>query len=63
MPVRMQPARIDQPHPHLWPLPVPFRAPGCGSLNAFSRAAQTAAIRSASSGSVVARCAWSASTA
>jgi hypothetical protein len=39
MPPRVQPARIDRPHPPLWPLPVPLRDPGYDSLSSFSRAA------------------------
>ncbi|MEU3955226.1 zeta toxin family protein [Streptomyces achromogenes] len=39
MPPREQPARIDQPHPSIWPLPVPLRAEGYDSLSSFSRAA------------------------
>jgi hypothetical protein len=38
MPPRVQPARIDRPHPPLWPLPV-LRSSGYDSLSAFSRAA------------------------
>ncbi|MEU8843437.1 zeta toxin family protein [Streptomyces roseus] len=39
MPAGMQPARIDRPHPAVWPLPV-RRAPlGYDSLSSFSRAA------------------------
>ncbi|MET8566126.1 zeta toxin family protein [Streptomyces flaveolus] len=39
MPPRVQPARIDQPHPSIWPLPVPLRPLGYDSLSSFSRAA------------------------
>ncbi|MEU9471245.1 zeta toxin family protein [Streptomyces avermitilis] len=39
MPPRAQPARIDQPHPPVWPLPIPRRAPGYDSLSSLSRAA------------------------
>ncbi|MGA5363918.1 zeta toxin family protein [Streptomyces purpurascens] len=38
MPPRVQPARIDRPHPPLWPLPV-LRSSGYDPLSAFSRAA------------------------
>ncbi|MFI6864353.1 zeta toxin family protein [Streptomyces sp. NPDC050421] len=39
MPLRVQPARLDRPHPALWSLPVPYRAPAYDSLSSFSRAA------------------------
>ncbi|MFJ4569057.1 zeta toxin family protein [Streptomyces caelestis] len=39
MPPRVQPARIDRPHPPVWPLPIPRRAPGYDSLSSLSRAA------------------------
>ncbi|MEU5092994.1 zeta toxin family protein [Streptomyces sp. NPDC021356] len=39
MPPRVQPARIDQPRPSIWPLPVPLRAQGYDSLSSLSRAA------------------------
>ncbi|WP_060887528.1 zeta toxin family protein [Streptomyces caniscabiei] len=39
MPPRVQPARIDRPHPSVWPLPIPRRAPGYDSLSSLSRAA------------------------
>lgn len=38
MPLRAQPARIDRPHPIVWPLPVPIRR-AYDSLSSFSRAA------------------------
>lgn len=63
MPPHAQPARIDRPHPPLWPLPVRRNTSGHGSLSSFNRAAQTAAIRASSSRSAVASCAWSASAA
>ncbi|WP_231905815.1 zeta toxin family protein [Streptomyces davaonensis] len=41
MPPRVQPARIDRPHPSAWPLPIPrqARAWGYDSLRSLSRAA------------------------
>ncbi|MDH2393880.1 zeta toxin family protein [Streptomyces sp. HNM0663] len=39
MPARVQPARIDRPHPPVWPLPLLRTAPGYDSLSSFSRAA------------------------
>ncbi|WP_331744502.1 zeta toxin family protein (plasmid) [Streptomyces sp. NBC_01136] len=39
MSARVQPARIDRPHPSVWPLPVRRTASGYGSLSSFSRAA------------------------
>ncbi|WP_236246830.1 zeta toxin family protein [Streptomyces sp. CC210A] len=39
MPPGMQPARIDRPHPSLWPLPVPLREPVYDAPSSFSRAA------------------------
>ncbi|MGW2051989.1 zeta toxin family protein [Streptomyces sp. NPDC001858] len=39
MPPHMQPARIDRPHPPVWPLPVRRQPTGYGSLSSFSRAA------------------------
>lgn len=36
MPARVQPARIDRPHPHPWPLPVWQLPAGYGSLSSFS---------------------------
>jgi hypothetical protein len=39
MPPRVHPARIDRPHPPVWPLPIPQRAPGYDSLSSLSRAA------------------------
>jgi hypothetical protein len=39
MPMRVQPARIDWPHPHVGPLPVLRRAPAYDSSSSFSRAA------------------------
>lgn len=39
MPPGMQPARIDRPHPSVWPLPVPLRSPVYDSLSSLSRAA------------------------
>lgn len=39
MPARVQPARIDRPHPPLWPLPVPRKATDYDSVSSFSRAA------------------------
>lgn len=39
MPMRVQPAWIDRPHPHGGPLPVLRRAPAYDSLSSFSRAA------------------------
>ncbi|MET9662756.1 zeta toxin family protein [Streptomyces sp. NPDC006510] len=39
MPARVQPARLDRPHPSVWPLPVPCRAWDYDALSSFSRAA------------------------
>ncbi|WP_256220682.1 zeta toxin family protein [Streptomyces sp. CC53] len=39
MPPGMQPARIDRPHPSLWPLPVLLREPVYEASRSFSRAA------------------------
>ncbi|WP_406483814.1 zeta toxin family protein [Streptomyces platensis] len=39
MPARVQPARIDRPHPPIWSLPVPRTTTGYDSLSSFSRAA------------------------
>ncbi len=39
MPAGVQPARLERPHPDVWPLPVPSRAAGYDSLSSFSRAA------------------------
>ncbi|MFH8371850.1 zeta toxin family protein [Streptomyces sp. NPDC018031] len=39
MPARMQPARIDRPHPHPWPLPVRRLPSGYDPLSSFRRAA------------------------
>ncbi len=39
MPARVQPARIDRPHPSLWPLPVRRPLSDYDSLSSFSRAA------------------------
>ncbi|WP_329169386.1 zeta toxin family protein (plasmid) [Streptomyces sp. NBC_01267] len=39
MPPQVQPARIDRPHPTVWPLPVPHRATAYDSLSSLSRAA------------------------
>jgi hypothetical protein len=39
MPARVQPARIDRPHPSVWPLPVRRLPSGYDSLSSFSRAA------------------------
>ncbi|MFG2220491.1 zeta toxin family protein [Streptomyces sp. NPDC048685] len=39
MPARVQPARLDRPHPPVWPLPVPRGASGYDALSSFSRAA------------------------
>ena len=39
MPPGMQPARIDRPHPSLWPLPIPLREPVYEASRSFSRAA------------------------
>ncbi|MFF8611001.1 hypothetical protein ACF06X_34415 [Streptomyces sp. NPDC015346] len=39
MPAGVQPARLDRAYPGVWPLPVPSRAVGYGSLRSFSRAA------------------------
>lgn len=39
MPPRMQPARIDRPHPPVWPLPVRRQASGYAFLSLLSRAA------------------------
>ncbi|MFD5098914.1 zeta toxin family protein [Streptomyces albidochromogenes] len=39
MPARVQPARIDRPHPSVWPLPVMRPLSDYDSLSSFSRAA------------------------
>ncbi|WP_369265264.1 zeta toxin family protein [Streptomyces sp. R35] len=39
MPPHMQPARIDRPHPPVWPLPVRWQTSGYDSLSSLSRAA------------------------
>ncbi|AJC62109.1 zeta toxin family protein [Streptomyces sp. 769] len=39
MPARVQPVRIDRPHPALWPLPVPRRAMDYEVVSSLSRAA------------------------
>ncbi|MEU7641228.1 zeta toxin family protein [Streptomyces sp. NPDC039016] len=39
MPAGLQPARIDRPHPPLWPLPVPRRGWDYGLVSSLSRAA------------------------
>ncbi|MGW7821850.1 zeta toxin family protein [Streptomyces puniciscabiei] len=39
MPPRIQPARIDRPHPPVWPLPVRQQTAGYDSLSSLSRAA------------------------
>lgn len=39
MPLREQPARMDRPHPPVWPLPVSRQGPGYDSLSSFNRAA------------------------
>ncbi|NUK53386.1 zeta toxin family protein [Streptomyces lunaelactis] len=39
MPPGVQPARLDRPHPPVWPLPVLQRISGYDSLSSFSRAA------------------------
>lgn len=39
MPARLQPARIDRPHPPLWPLPLSRRTSGYDLVSSLSRAA------------------------
>ncbi|MCZ1012632.1 zeta toxin family protein [Streptomyces lydicus] len=39
MPAGLQPARIDRPHPPLWPLPLPRQTSGYGLVSSLSRAA------------------------
>lgn len=39
MPPHMQPARLDRPHPPVWPLPVRRQTAGYDSLSSLSRAA------------------------
>ncbi|MER5711966.1 hypothetical protein [Streptomyces sp. NPDC002122] len=39
LPQWMQPVRLGRPHPPVWPLPVPRRAPAYCSVSTFSQAA------------------------